>query len=330
MPIGDHNGASPSIFAIGDDTGKQLTNFIYLVVGYYDKERAYASDKLNTFFIDMNGNIDKKLPIVQGSGELIFKDNIILANIDFSPYYLNKLGKVIYKPNDIVVLSDNYSVIKVKYKPNINYLIYYPEVSGNLKKKVKIVINTRLKQMSYFNPDVEKGTKLPKIITEDDVLPYVYSGDVSVLYFNKNLLILDIIGYYFVFGAAHGMPSKKTPSIDLSTGEFYQLSNLFIGGVNWTSELNKIIENMINTDPQYEYIFKDSFKGISIDQSFYIDDNNLYIYFAPYEIGPYAAGFVTFKIPFAEIEGIINKQGNFYKSFKSWEQKDKNTDLLFF
>ena len=44
-----------------------------------------------------------------------------------------------------------------------------------------------------------------------------------------------------------------------------------------------------------------------------MDKNNLYL-FPPYEIAPYA-GFVTFKIPFTEIEGMINKEGNFYKSF---------------
>ena len=72
---------------------------------------------------------------------------------------------------------------------------------------------------------------------------------------------------------------------------------------------------MIATDPQYEILFEDGFKGIKEDQDFYVDKNNLYIYFPPYEIAPYAAGFVTFKIPFTEIEGMINKEGNFYKSF---------------
>ena len=32
---------------------------------------------------------------------------------------------------------------------------------------------------------------------------------------------------------------------------------------------------------------------------------NLYIYFQPYDIGPYAAGFITFKIPLKLISDII-------------------------
>ena len=88
-----------------------------------------------------------------------------------------------------------------------------------------------------------------------------------------------------------------------------------MGGVNWLGELNKIIQKMIDSDPQYEYVNKDAFKSIRIDQDFYIDGDNLYIYFPPYEIGPYAAGFITFKIPFSEISGMINKNGAFYLSF---------------
>jgi hypothetical protein len=41
----------------------------------------------------------------------------------------------------------------------------------------------------------------------------------------------------------------------------------------------------------------------------------LYIYFTPYEIAPYAAGFPTFKIPFTQILNIIDEEGEFWKAF---------------
>ena len=324
MPLTDEKGKSPSIYAIGDNTGKILIDFKYLVVGDYEKGLSYGSNNSDTFFIGKDGNIDKNFPVVKGSGELRIKDNIILANIDYSPYYLNKSGKMIYKPNDTIVLSDKYSVTKVKYKPNINYLIYNPEIGGVSNKSVEKDINIKLKKMSYFKPYAEEGTSPNLVITPNDVLNYTYNGDFSVEFFKKNLLVLDITGYYYLLGAAHGMSSKKTPSIDLVTGQFYNLGDLFMGGVYWVGELNKIIENMIKIDPQYDYVFKDAFKGIAVDQSFYVDENNLYIYFPPYEIGPYVAGFITFKIPFIEIEGMINKQGDFYKSFKYDKLKMNN------
>ncbi|GAA0176677.1 hypothetical protein SH2C18_00540 [Clostridium sediminicola] len=307
MPIGEDKFTSPSIYAIGDTTGKQLSDFNYLAVGNYNKELAYGSDNEYTFFINKNGKIDNSLPIEKGSGELGLKDNIVYANIDFYPYYLSKSGKIIYKPNDTILLSKKYSVTKVKYSPNIDYLIYNPAVNGVSNKKVEKNINKKLIEISYFEPLFEENLKSPYIVSPDDVLNYNYFGDFSVQFFKNNLLTLDIFGYYYPLGAAHGMPVKKTPSIDLVTGKFYTLGDLFMGGVYWVGELNKIIKNMIETDPQYEYIFKDSFKSIKEDQPFYLDDENLYIYFPPYEIGPYAAGFVTFKIPFNQIEGMMNK-----------------------
>ena len=72
---------------------------------------------------------------------------------------------------------------------------------------------------------------------------------------------------------------------------------------------------MINFDKEYNYVFKDSFTGIDNNQNFYIDEDNLYIYFKPYDIAPYSAGFVTFKIPFTQLNKIINKNSEFYMSF---------------
>lgn len=315
MPIGKEKISTSSIYAIADDNGKRLTDFNYLVVGDYENGLSYASDTLNTFFINESGKIEKTLPVVSGSGELRVKDNIVFADIDFYPYYLTKSGRIIYKPNSTIELNDKYSVTRVKYRPNINYLVYNPEINGILNEKVQQDVNVKLKVMSRVNPSFEEKKSEPLVITPDDVLGFNYYGDFSIKFFKKNLLVLDMTGYYYPFGAAHGMPSRKTPNIDLVTGKFYALGDLFMGGVYWTGELNKIIENMIKTDPQYSEIYQDGFKGITMDQSFYVNENNLYIYFAPYDIAPYAAGFVTFKIPFTEIQGMINKRGDFYKAF---------------
>jgi hypothetical protein len=142
-----------------------------------------------------------------------------------------------------------------------------------------------------------------------------YTGDFSVEFFKKNLLVLELDAYDFPFGAAHGMPSRVYPHIDLVSGSFYELKDLFKRNSNYVKVLSDIIGNQIKTDPQYEYVFPDTYKGIKPDQPFYVDENNLYIYFTPYEIAPYAAGFPTFKIPFKDIASIINEQGSFWKAF---------------
>lgn len=44
-------------------------------------------------------------------------------------------------------------------------------------------------------------------------------------------------------------------------------------------------------------------------------EDKLAIYFEPYEIAAYAAGFPTFYIPYDEMIDIIDTEGEFWKSF---------------
>ncbi|CUN96697.1 WG repeat-containing protein [Clostridium disporicum] len=305
-PLGDDKFIAPSIFAIGDTNGNILTQFKYYAVGNYDKGVTYASNNISTFFIDKNGKVINTLPKVKGSGELMIKDDIIYANIDYSPYYLTRSGKLIYKPNDEIILDYVYSVIKEKYKPNFSFLIYIPQIKGIKNRKVEKKVNSKLKTLSYFKPFAED--QISHSVNENDVLDYSYYGTFEVTFFKKNILILSLTGYYYPLGAAHGLSSKITPVINLDTGEFYSLEDLFNPNSDWKNRLDSIIQKMIDKEPQYEYVYKDGFKGIDEGQNFYIDDNNLYIYFQPYDIGPYAAGFIIFKIPFSLIQDImVNK-----------------------
>ena len=302
-PLGDDSFIAPSIFAIGDIKGNLLTQFKYYAVGKYEKGIAYASNNNSTFFIDKKGKIINSLPKVKGSGELEIKDDVVYANIDYSPYYLTRSGKVIYKPNDEIILDNKYSVIKEKYKPNFNFLIYIPQVKGIRNKRVVRKVNNKLKTLSYFKPFAEE--QISHSINENDVLDYSYYGDFEIVYFNKNILILSLSGYYYPIAAAHGLSSKITPVINLNSGDFYSLEDLFKLGSDWENRLNSIIQKMIDEDSQYEYVYQDGFKGIDKNQNFYFNNKNLYIYFQPYDIGPYSAGFITFKIPFSLIQDIM-------------------------
>lgn len=69
------------------------------------------------------------------------------------------------------------------------------------------------------------------------------------------------------------------------------------------------------TGSESDMYWLDSYDGISSDQQFYITDKGLNLYFQPYEIAPYSAGFPTFMVTFEEIGDIIDKKGDFWKSF---------------
>lgn len=304
IPRSDDSLFMNNIYAIGNEQGIILTPFKFINVEKYEDHVASVSDLKNTFFIDLNGRRVNDLPFIEGTGTMRIKCDLVYADIDYFPVYLTKDNDLIYIPNSIIPLNDKYSVIKVKYKPNVTYLIYYPQVKGVSPFNIEMIINAELRELSNLEE-----------VNENDILNYNRYGDFNVLFFDKDLFIPEINIYNYPFGAAHGLTTRKTPNINLKTGEFYKLSDLFKGGIYWTKYINDIISNMIKTDPQYTYVYPEGFKGISLNQDFYVDNENLYIYFAPYDIAPYAAGFVTFKIPFKDIDSLINKNGAFYKAF---------------
>jgi hypothetical protein len=289
-----------SIYAIATTTGEILTDFIFTSVMPFEKGYASVSDEKNTYFINKTGK--KALPVIEGVATLSFEGNLIKALLDQRVSYLSKTGTVIWSQNTIIPLNRQYKIIEKKYKRKEDYYVYYPMVNGMKNKKAEKKVNEKL--FSLSKPD-----------ETPEIKEYTYAGDFSVEFFKEQLLVLKLDGYLYPLGAAHGMPTQNYPIINLTTGAFYELSDLFLPGSDYVKILSSLIENMIETDETYSYVFKDQYKGISKNQPFYVTDEALYIYFAPYEIGPYAAGFPTFKIPYEKIKDIINTVGEFWKAY---------------
>ena len=192
-----------------------------------------------------------------------------------------------------------------KYKPNPDYLVYYPQIEGMRDQATQQTLNTKLKEMSQL-----------KFIPENQQLDYTYTGDFDVIFYKQKLLELELNGYNYPFGAAHGMPTKVYAVINLENGRMYELKDLFKPGIDYVKELSRIVGKQIQEDPQYSYVFPDSYKGIATNQPFYVTEDALHLVFAPYEIAPYA-GFPTFTIPFAEIKDMINTESEFWRAFHS-------------
>ncbi|TVY10885.1 WG repeat-containing protein [Paenibacillus cremeus] len=293
-----------SMFAIADLDGKLLTDFKYHDVSEYKKGLASASDQRQTFFIDLSGQPAPGYPRVNGNGTLTLQDSLIQANVDMRQSYLTRNGAIVWQQNTVIPLNAQYRVKEDKYKPNKDYLVYFPQVEGMRDLAAQQRVNSRLKELSQVKP-----------IPGNVQLSYSYNGDFEVSFFKKELLVLQMTGYNFPFGAAHGMPSKVYAHVDLVDGRFYELKDLFKPGSNYVAVLSEIVGKQIKTDPQYSYVFPDTYKGIKPDQPFYVTEHALHLYFAPYDIAPYAAGFPTFTIPFTEIMNMIAVDGGFWKSF---------------
>lgn len=114
---------------------------------------------------------------------------------------------------------------------------------------------------------------------------------------NANNPISFYIDYYQFTGGAHGMTTRIAYSIDKSKGDKLNLKDLFNNNYDYKSVIDKEINKQIKKDPDKYFSGKEGFNGINDNQSFYIKDDTIVIYFGLYEIAPYVAGIPEFNIP---------------------------------
>ncbi|MDF2589294.1 MAG: repeat protein [Anaerocolumna sp.] len=296
--------SSPS--AIFDKTGKQITEYIYYDLTTFNNGYASATDSTSTYFIGLDGKVATNMPKLDGRGTLILLDDMIKADIDKDLLYLTPDNKILWQNDTTRLLSSDIKIQSVKLKPNKYVLVYYPVVDGLQDDAVESKINDQLKQIFVDNR---------KDLKEEE---YLSVEDTFTAELKNNLLIIKRSGYDYNFGAAHGMPIKDYYHIDINTGDFYSLDDLFKKDSDYVTKLNDIILEKINKaaeDPN-SMIFVDSFETINDNQFFTVTDNSLIIYFYPYEIAAYAAGFPEFEIPFDEINDMIDTNGAFWNSFQ--------------
>jgi len=294
--------------ALINKDGKQLTDFKLYDIEYFTEEITSATDEDSTFFIDRKGAVINDLPRVSGIGTMKLMGDLVKAQIDHDLLYMTKDGKKVWQSDDSYSLKDGLTVKSVKYRPDRDTLVYYPQISDLVNKDVQTKINDVLKDK--FIGTFSKSEK------EDEM--YEVSIDTSfTASLNKDLLTVKYNSYYYPIGAAHGQPSQLYYNIDINTGKLYSLSDLFKKDSNYVKLMSEIVRKQIEEKSKEEnsMIFKDSYKGIRPDHYFIITKDALKIYFFPYEIGAYAAGFITFDIPYSEITDIIDREGDFWKSF---------------
>ncbi|MYL34901.1 DUF3298 domain-containing protein [Pontibacillus yanchengensis] len=293
-----------SLYAIATSNGELLSDYRYESVLPYKKSLASAHDREHTFFLNRKGKIAQNLPILPGQGTLSIEGPLIKAKIDYQIYYVNYAGEIVWRPRKTIRLNNQYRVLQMKYKPNPDYLVYYPIVRGMEDVVAQREVNDRLKEYSQVKP-----------IPSDQQLEYSYYGNFEIEFFQKELLVLELNGSQYYFGAAHPMPTKIYTNINLADGEFFELKDLFKPGSSYVEVISEIVAAQIAEDENNFYVFPDAYQGIKPDQPYYVNNESLFVYFPPYEIAPYVAGFVTFEIPFSEIIDIIDQKGAFWRAF---------------
>lgn len=191
---------------------------------------------------------------------------------------------------------------------NIDVHMDIPVIWGIKDKNVQKDINSKIyDEIMNFKERVEKDN----VEYIKDSKTYKYPVNPFSIYVNYNIHfcskdILSItLDEYAYEGGAHGTTERKSYNINLENGKEISLKDLFVNDDDW----KKIISDKVKSEmlANKEIYFEDSvkdFKTIEDNQSFYIEDGNIVVYFGQYEIAPYAAGIREFKIPFTDFHNL--------------------------
>jgi hypothetical protein len=115
---------------------------------------------------------------------------------------------------------------------------------------------------------------------------------------------------------AHPNTYYHTFTFDKQSGAMLELSNLFVPGTPYLGLLSKraradlpaIINKQSNGGADTRDIEYGTAPKIESFQNFYIENGNLVIVFAPYQVGPYALGTVLLPIPLSSLKASLNSK----------------------
>lgn len=161
----------------------------------------------------------------------------------------------------------------------------------NIKEEISQMAETDFKEAKNSNIELHK---------------YELLVDYEVHTANDNIISVTTLNYQYT-GGAHGMTVKVPYNFDLTTGKEIVLKDLFKDENGYKKVINEEIQKQIQEDP--DRFFPDQvelFSGISDDQSFFVEDEKLFIYFGQYDIAPYSSGIIEFEIPSSILKDVVS------------------------
>ena len=222
------------------------------------------------------------------------------------PYDIFKTKIKMVKTDDIVANIDTQTINKKdKY---INSVINIPIVM-NKNKKIEKSINDRIRNdiMDFYNKAQEEAKKFLEGLPDSES-KFVANTNFEIKK-NSNDMLSILVTYYKYSGGAHVDYTNVAYNIYMKNGQFLNLSDLFEDDINYkeviNNEIRKQIEDINKKDKEDSRPYQ--FTTISDNQKFYIQDDNIVIFFDLYEIAPYAAGIPEFKINIKSINHILKE-----------------------
>ncbi|MEW9125117.1 MAG: RsiV family protein, partial [Thermotaleaceae bacterium] len=220
-----------------------------------------------------------------------------------------KEGKEIWRSEYSYSLKNGGRIGAKKYRPDKFTLIYYPQIENHPDKEIENQLNEDLKKIFIK----EESTTDP-----EEIYYEIVDKDFEIKELGEVVTIVEN-GYFYPIGAAHGTPRFSGYHMNMRTGKFYSMEDLFISDSNYMKRLESIVKKQIEMqqDDEDAMYFEGAEPTISAGQYFLLTEKGMKIYYQVYEIAPYAAGTPSFEIPYEEIKDILDKEGALWRAIEA-------------
>jgi hypothetical protein len=193
-------------------------------------------------------------------------------------------------------------------KPYIEYQINRPSFHNFSDSKFQNKLNSYYKNSTAkFKSKLEKEAQKYYKETEGSSTPfhpYVANVDYKVP-LNKPPFLSLYVNYYQYTGGAHGLYTWKANTFDLNEKKLLHLDDLFQKEDKYKEIIRTEIVRQIK---QNESIyFPDAVEKVTSTKKFhyFLEPDNLVIYFSLYEIAPYSSGIPQFRIPYTLLRDYL-------------------------
>ncbi|MBT2655238.1 DUF3298 and DUF4163 domain-containing protein [Bacillus sp. ISL-18] len=184
----------------------------------------------------------------------------------------------------------------VKDSPIIN--ITYPQIEGIKDKNTQAQINDILKKKANAADESQ-------MTNEDPSTPSSFDSTYKITFQNDHLISFVYDQYFYLSGAAHGMPARVPILVDLDNGRIVEAKELF----NGSPQTQQILSNLVvKQDVFHTLDAMGEFEQISSDdlEQVYLTKDGLMLYFPPYEYASFAEGTLQYHLSFSDIQNVLN------------------------
>lgn len=151
-------------------------------------------------------------------------------------------------------------------------------------------------------------------LSEADSIRSSYTGVVEKITFFDGQLLSFVQSDYIYEGGAHGMPYRMGWTFDLGTGGRLTLGDL-VGDTE--QEIKQIVTRYFREymagEPEiyWEDALETVWRTAGFESDFYLTDQGIVFFYAPYDLAPFAAGFREVTVPYREFRmaGPLAKRG---------------------